>query len=91
LGAWVQKQEVVIVWKQGLHSRPATRVVTTANKFDCQVTIKNSDMEINAKSIISLISLGATFKTRLTIVTEGEDEKEAMEALVACFSDPDDH
>ena len=65
----------------GLHARPATIAVSVASKFKSDVTISFDGQEVNMKSILNIISLGATPGAMITIKTDGEDEEEAMKAL----------
>mgnify|MGYP006276096755 FL=1 len=80
----VQKQ-VTIRNRAGIHARPAALIVQTATKFTSKVFLKKDDEEINAKSIMGIITLGAGYDAKVTITTEGEDESEAAEALATLF------
>ena len=66
----------------GLHLRAASRIVQLAKKFPCEVRIQYEDIETNAKSILGLASLVARHKALVTLTTEGEQEDEALDALV---------
>lgn len=77
--------EVEIVNSQGLHARPAHKVVVTANRFPCAVYVAKDDLEVDAKSIMSLMMLAAEKGVRLKVRAEGESAAEAVEALVALF------
>ena len=74
---------VKILNEQGLHARPASLFVKTASKFSSTVTVIHGNEVANAKSIINIMSLGLQKGEEIKIVTEGTDEKEAMEALVS--------
>jgi len=78
-------RRVVVQNKTGLHARPASDFVSMAKKFKSQITIKSieADVEVDAKSIVLLISLGAGKGTEVEITAKGEDEKEAVDSLVA--------
>lgn len=78
-------QTVTIKNRAGIHARPATLLVQTANDYESHILIKKEDNEINAKSIMGILALGASYKTVLEIVVEGSDEKAALDALVALF------
>jgi phosphocarrier protein HPr len=75
-------EEFVIQNKTGLHARPASLFVKKASSFKCDVKIKKDDTEVNAKSMLSVLTLGAGQGATVTITTDGEDEKEAMEELI---------
>lgn len=73
---------VKILNEQGLHARPASIFVKTAGKFKSTVSIVHGSEVANAKSIINIMSLGLKKGEEIKIITEGADEKEAMETLV---------
>ncbi len=75
------EREVIIENKLGMHLRAAAGFIETANKFRCQVHVRKEGRAINAKSIMGLMTLGATFGSTITIITDGEGEQEASEAL----------
>jgi phosphocarrier protein HPr len=68
----------------GLHARPATMLVQTANKFNgTNVFLKKGEKEVSGRSLLAILSLGAGAGETLTIRTDGPQEKEAMDALIA--------
>jgi len=69
--------------EEGLHARPAGVFVKKASEFRSQVFVKANETKVNAKSIMSLMTLGLEKNAEMTIITEGDDEKEALEALSA--------
>ena len=79
------KQDVVIKNRAGLHARPASMIVQTAAKFSSNIYIHKDDIQVNAKSIMNLLTLGGAYKTELLISVEGEDEQDALDAIVALF------
>ena len=78
-------KEVVVKNKAGLHTRPAASVVKLASGFKSDFYIEMQGVEINAKSIIGVMSLAAPKGTRLTLKLEGEDADEAARQLVEFF------
>ncbi|MGK0464934.1 HPr family phosphocarrier protein [Clostridium sp.] len=74
---------IKILNEQGLHARPASIFVKTANKFKSNITILHGDDVANAKSIINIMSLGLSKDEEIKIVAEGADEVAAIEALKA--------
>lgn len=78
-------QEVTIRNKAGLHTRPAAAVVKLASRFKSDFYIEMEGVEINAKSIIGVMSLAAPKGTRLTLKLDGEDASEAARQLVEFF------
>lgn len=81
----MRKETVPIINKLGLHARAAAKVVHAANQYDCEIFIGTDDEEVNAKSILGLLTLAATQGTSVQIRTDGQDEKEALSAMVALF------
>lgn len=75
------KKEVVLTNEAGLHARPASLFIKEASKFSSEITVYKNDKGYNAKSIISILSMGARKGDKITIQADGDDEKEAIEAL----------
>jgi len=72
---------LVVQHEVGLHARPAAMFVQTAKQFKSDITVSKDDMEVNAKSILSILTLGVNQGTAITIKADGEDEEEALHAL----------
>jgi len=81
----VVKREVEIINKFGLHARPAMMLVETANRFTSRIEISNNVLTVDAKSIMSVMRLAAAKGTKLTILADGDDAAEAVDALAALF------
>jgi phosphocarrier protein HPr len=79
------EREVVIKNRAGIHARPAALLVQTANKFNSNITFVNGDDRVNGKSIMGIITLGASYNTTVTVEADGDDEEQAIEALVSLF------
>ena len=77
----MQEVTLTIRNKVGLHARPAAIFVRTASKFKSKVLAVKDGREVNAKSILSVLTLGAEQGAVVTVRAEGEDEVEAVEAL----------
>ncbi|MCL1813200.1 MAG: HPr family phosphocarrier protein [Treponema sp.] len=76
---------VKVINRAGIHARPAALLVQTAKDFECEISFEREDDRINGKSIMGIITLGAAFGAEITIIAEGKDEKEAVEALAKLF------
>lgn len=76
---------VTIRNRAGIHARPAALLVQTAGRFAARIFLEKDGERINAKSIMGIITLGATYNTPLRIIAEGADEKEAVDALARLF------
>ena len=66
----------------GLHLRPAGILCKAATKFQSHVTITTTDgMEVNAKSVLSVLSACIKTGDTITLICDGNDENEAQAAL----------
>lgn len=79
---------VKVVNPLGLHARAAAQLVRLAARFRSTITLKREDSGAfaNAKSILSVLALAAPIGTSLLIEVDGEDEREACEAIVNIFA-----
>jgi len=77
---------VKIINNAGLHTRPAATIVKIAAKFNSEFFIYKDGMSINGKSIIGVMTLAAEKGSELTLTFEGDDEKEASEAILDYFN-----
>lgn len=66
----------------GLHARPAALFVKQATEFDAKIKVLKDNKEADAKSIISIMALGAKKGTNIMITAEGPDDEKAVNALV---------
>ena len=79
----MQNKIVTIKVDIGLHARPAALFVQTAKRMQSDIKLKHGEKEANAKSIMQVLTLGVKQYDQLEITTEGPDEKNAMQALIA--------
>lgn len=79
------EQMVTIKNRAGIHARPAALLVQTASKYKSKIYIEKDSDRINGKSIMGIITLGAGYDTNLKLIADGEDEQEAIQALVHLF------
>lgn len=76
------EKSILITNSTGLHARPAAQFVQAATKFESKIKVSKAGREADAKSIISVLSLGVSKGTEITLKAEGEDEQAAVEALL---------
>ena len=81
------KQNITVINKLGLHARASAKLTKVAGSFPCQVWISRADRRVNAKSIMGVMMLAAGVGSQLEIETMGDQEKEAMEALIGLIND----
>ncbi|MCL2563979.1 MAG: HPr family phosphocarrier protein [Oscillospiraceae bacterium] len=66
----------------GLHARPATFFIQKANEFKSSIWVERDERKVNAKSLLGVLSLGIAKGGEITIIADGEDEVEAIAALM---------
>ncbi|MCA6071937.1 MAG: HPr family phosphocarrier protein [Endomicrobium sp.] len=81
------KEKIIVVSnKMGLHARPSAMVVQIASKYKSAVKIYKDDFEVDAKSIMGVMTLAATHGSELKFIAEGPDENEVINAVESLFS-----
>jgi phosphocarrier protein len=78
---------VTISNKLGLHARASAKLSKLAGSFPCEVWMTRNDRRINAKSIMGVMMLAAGIGTEVELETDGEQEQQAMDALLALIHD----
>ena len=79
--------DVTIINKLGLHARAAAKFVGVAGRYPCQVRVgRSAESLVDGKSIMSVMMLAAGKGTSIHLRTEGEQEHEALEALLALIN-----
>ena len=71
----------------GLHARAATKLVQTASKFPCEITVTKDGHEVNGKSIMGVLMLVASKGTSVTIKAKGDRAQDAVNAIAALIDD----
>ena len=79
-------KDVTVNNKVGLHARPATFFIQKANEFNSSIWVEKDDRRVNAKSLLGVLSLGIVKGTTITIIADGTEEDEAVEALAELIS-----
>jgi phosphocarrier protein HPr len=80
-------REVVIVNQLGLHARAAARFVRLASQYVATVRVAKGARELDGKSILGLLLLGAARGTTIVIRTEGSDAEAAADALASLVAE----
>lgn len=80
-------KETEIINKLGLHARASAKLTQLAGKYACEVWMSKGTRRINAKSIMGVMMLAAGKGSKVMVETNGTDEVEAMDALVALIAD----
>ncbi|QNP47085.1 HPr family phosphocarrier protein [Diaphorobacter aerolatus] len=77
------KKKITISNKLGLHARASAKLTKLAGSCPCDVWISRGERRINAKSIMGVMMLAAGMGSEIEIETDGEQEAESMDALIA--------
>ncbi len=81
------KTTITIANKLGLHARASAKLTKMASGFPCEVWLTKDDRRVNAKSIMGVMMLAAGLGSSVDIETLGEQEADAMTALVQLIND----
>jgi phosphocarrier protein len=81
----VKEKIIVVLNKTGLHARPAATLVQTLSKYQSVIKILKDDFEVDAKSVIGVMALAATYGSKLKFIAYGSDEYEAIAAIENLF------
>ncbi len=76
-------RDVTIKNNVGLHARPATFFIQKANSFKSSIWVEREDRRVNAKSLLGVLSLGIVKGMTITLLADGPDENDAIDALVS--------
>ncbi|PTL38868.1 HPr family phosphocarrier protein [Alkalicoccus saliphilus] len=77
------EKTVTVKRRAGLQARPAALFVQEANKFNADIFIEKDNKNVNAKSIMGIMSIAVGADKEIVIKADGPDEEEAMSALVS--------
>ncbi|TXT24691.1 MAG: phosphocarrier protein [Gallionellaceae bacterium] len=80
------QQDAQIINKLGLHARASARLTQLASKYPCEVWLSRAGKRVNAKSIMGVMMLAAARGSTIAIETSGEQEQEAMGAILALIN-----
>jgi phosphocarrier protein len=81
------KQTTRVINKLGLHARASAKLTKIAGAFPCQVWVSKGERRVNAKSIMGVMMLAAGIGSEIEIETDGDQEAQAMDALLALLAD----
>ena len=76
-------QQVTVVNQLGMHARAAAKFVHLATRYTARVKVTRDGREMDGKSIMGILLLAAARGSTITISAEGQDERDAVDALVA--------
>ena len=79
-------KKLIVQNRAGIHARPSSLIVQTANKFQSNIIFEREHLTVNAKSIMGVMTMAAGDQTELTVSADGADESEAVVALEQLFA-----
>ena len=77
----MQRRELEIINKLGLHARASAKLTQLAAKFESDVQVMRNNRKVNAKSIMGVMMLAAGKGSKITVEIAGPDEEQAMDAI----------
>jgi phosphocarrier protein len=82
----MEERIIVVSNKTGLHARPAAELVQALSKYQSDIKILKDNFEVDAKSIMGVMALAASFGSKLKFTADGCDEAEAINAIEKLFN-----
>ena len=82
----MKRAEVTIVNRLGLHARPSAALTQLATRFAADVFLTKGTRRVNGKSIMGVMMLADAKGSVIVVETEGKDEEQALDALVALIA-----
>lgn len=79
------KESVAIINKLGLHARAAAKLSHLANTFQSEIYLLYNEDRVNCKSLLGILTLAASLGNSIAIEIDGQDENEAMIAIIDLF------
>ncbi len=80
-------KDILVKKEHGLHARPAAEFVKLASTFESEITLKYNDEEVDAKSIMSIMSLGISSGETLSISIDGPDKDQALSSITSFLTE----
>ncbi|MBU6459576.1 MAG: HPr family phosphocarrier protein [Proteobacteria bacterium] len=81
------RQNIEIQNRLGLHARASAKLCQVAGHFKADIWLERNGRKVNAKSIMGVMMLAANQGSYIDIEADGEDEKQAIEALLDLIND----
>jgi len=81
----MQKRDIQITNRLGLHARAAAKLSHLANSFSSDIFLVFQENRVNAKSLLGIMTLGASLGNTIRVECQGKDEQPAMDKIAALF------
>ena len=85
VSCYMKQTQVIIPWKEGLHLRPASRLVRLAKASKSAIWLKVGDKVADARSILAILLLCAAAGTVIELEINGEDEDAVLTSITSVF------
>lgn len=76
---------IKVPFKEGLHARPASELAKVCQVIESDIVLSKGDRDVNPKSILGIMTLGAAYGDEVVFKVTGVDEDQAIESLAAYF------
>ena len=80
--------DVVVGLAHGIHSRPSARIAQAARSFDAKVIIKAENGEVDASSMLDILSLTIPTNSSVTLLASGPQAPEALKEIAGIIAEP---
>ena len=80
------RKEITIQLPHGLEARPVAMLVQVASQCESEIHVESAGRNVNAKSIMGVMALASQNAPQLQVTADGEDEAEAVHAIVELIS-----
>lgn len=74
-------KNMTITIPKGLDARPVALLVQVASQYESSIYVEIQEKKVNAKSIMGMMSLGLAEGEQITIIANGPDEQDAVNAI----------
>ena len=81
----MKRAKITVPWKQGLHLRPAARIVRCAQSFSSKISLKANERIADARSVLGILLLSATLGVAVDLEVSGPDEDAAIATMTSIF------
>ena len=82
----MKKIDITITNELGIHARPAGMIANTSSRFASDIKLVKDGMEVNAKSIMGIMTLAAGKGSIIEVTAKGKDEADAVKAIEDLFA-----
>lgn len=81
----MKKAVVTVKFPEGLHARPASRLVRLCGRFRSQILLRKASRLVSGRSLLSILLLAVACNAQLEVMAAGDDEDAAIQAVEGFF------